>query len=107
MINIVSNLDKANKQVVEKISKLSEVILEFQSELAVSRQVNSIVLNRLTSVACQYWANAQYSRRECLDMTGIPGEVDADVLKEKLLKNFGELGCDIPPERTEACHRIR
>ena len=36
----------------------------------------------------QCWANALYSRRECLDVIGIPSEVDTDVLKEKVLKIF-------------------
>ena len=36
----------------------------------------------------QCWANALYSRRECLDVIGIPSEVDGDVLKEKVLKIF-------------------
>ena len=39
-------------------------------------------------------------------MIGIPSEVNADVLEKKVLNIFGKLGCDIPPERIEACHRI-
>ena len=39
-------------------------------------------------------------------MIGIPSEVNVDVLEEKVLHIFGKLGCDIAPERTEACHRI-
>ena len=57
MINIVlslqSKLDKANKHVVEEIRKLSDGILKLQSELAVSRQVNSLLSNRLTSIERQ------------------------------------------------------
>ena len=54
MINIVlslqSKLDEANKHVVEEIRKLSDAVLKLQSELAVSRQVNSLLSNRLTSI---------------------------------------------------------
>ena len=39
-------------------------------------------------------------------MIDIPSEVDTDVLEEKLLNIFGKLGCDIPLERIDACHRI-
>lgn len=35
-----------------------------------------------------------------------PSEVDADILEEKVVNIFGKSACDIPPERTEACHRI-
>ena len=36
----------------------------------------------------QCLANAQYSRRECLDTIGIPSEVEADVLEEKVVVNI-------------------
>ena len=58
----------------------------------------------------QCWVNAQYSRRECLDIVGIPREVSGEVLEEKVLKKLGKLlgklGCDISPNRIEACHHI-
>ena len=103
MINIAlslqSKLDEANKRVVEEIRKLSDAILELQSELAVSREVNSLLSNRLTIIERQCWTNAHFSRKECSD-------VDADVLEEKVLNIFGKLACDIPPEQIEGCHRI-
>ena len=39
-------------------------------------------------------------------MIDIPSEEDAGILEEKLLSIFGKLGCDIPSERIETCHRI-
>ena len=56
--------------------------------------MNSLLPNRLTNMERQCWANAQYSRRECLDVVGIRSEVGADVLEEKVLNIFGKLGCD-------------
>ena len=50
--------------------------------------MNSLLSDRLTNMERQCWANALYSRRECLDVIGIPSEVDGDVLKEKVLKIF-------------------
>ena len=81
MINIVlslqSKLDEANNRVVEEVRKLSDAFLKLQSELAVSKQVNSLLSNRLTNMERQCWANAQYSRRECLDVVEdfkLPGQ---------------------------------
>ena len=106
VLSLQSKLDEANNHVVEEVRKLSDAFLKLQSELAVSQQVNSLLSNRLTHVERQCWVNAQYSRRECLDVVGIPSEMGADVLEEKVLNIFGKLGCDIPSERIEACHRI-
>ena len=110
MINVVlslqSKLDEANKHVVEEIYKLSDAILKLQSELAVSRQVNSLLSNRLNSIERQDWENAQHSSRECLKVLSISSEVDVDVLEDNVLNIFGKLDCNIPPERIEAGNRI-
>ena len=68
------------------------------------------LLTRLTALVKQCGVNAQYSRRECLDIVGIPREVSGEILEKKVLKKlgklFGKLGCNISPNRTEACHRV-
>ena len=64
------------------------------------------MLTRLTTLERQCWANAQYSRRECFDIVGIPRKVSEEVLEEKVLKIFGKLACDISPDCIEACHRV-
>ena len=54
MINIVlslqSKLDEINNRVAEEVRKLSDPFLKLQSELPVSQQVNSLLLNRLTNM---------------------------------------------------------
>ena len=70
------------------------------------KNFNNLLLTRLTTLKRQCWANAQYSRQEFLDIAGIPCEVSGKVLKRKVLKIFGKLGCDISPDRIEACHHV-
>ena len=60
-LSLQSKLDKANKDVVEEIRKLSDAILKlrlplnyFEIELAVSQQENPHLSNRFTSIKCQY-----------------------------------------------------
>ena len=106
VLSLQSKLDEANKNVLDEICKLFNAFLKFQSELAVSQQVNSLLSNKVANMERQSWGNNQYSRRECLDIIGIPSEVDAAVLEEKVLNIFGKLGCDVPPERIEVCHRM-
>ena len=71
-----------------------------------TKQVNTLLSSRLVSIECQCWSDGQYSRWECLDLVGIPSEVQADALKEKVVAIFEKLGCNIPTESIEACHRI-
>ena len=43
----------------------------------------------------QCWANAQYSRRECLEIIGIPHSLDDNSLEEKVVQVFEKVGCNI------------
>ena len=89
-----------------EIRKLNDNFSKLESELSVTKQVNSLLSRRLVNMERQCWANAQYSRRECLDIIGIPSEVEPDVLEEKVVNIFEKLGCNIPSNHIAACHRV-
>ena len=91
---------------LKDMRKLNESFYKLQAEVSVTKQVNTLLSSRLVSIDRQCWLNAQYSRRECLDIVGIPSEVEADALEEKVVAIFEKLGCNIPTERIEAYHRI-
>ena len=56
-------------------NELSDLKKDFEklgSDISVARQVNSVLREKVTSLKPQCWSNSQYSRRECLELTGIP-----------------------------------
>ena len=101
-----NKLDHANSKVMEEIRKLNDNFSKLESELFVTKQVSSPLSRRLVNMEHQCWAHAQYPKRECPDIIGIPREVEADILEEKVVKIFKKLGCNIPSNRIEACHRV-
>ena len=54
----------------------------------------------------QCWANAQYSRCECLGLVGVPHSVSNGNLEGKVLKIFEKFGCPIEGNNIETCHQI-
>ena len=54
----------------------------------------------------QCWANAQYSRGECLELVGVPHSVSDGDLEEKVLRIIDKVGCPIKGNNIEACHRM-
>ena len=54
----------------------------------------------------QCWANAQHSRRECLEVVGIPRDISNENLESKVLKFFSKVGCEILSCDIEACHGL-
>ena len=106
VLSLKNKLDQANNKVLAEICKLSDNFSKLESELSVTKKVNSILLHRLANMEHQCQANTQYSRQECLDIRDIHSEVEADVLEKKVVNIFEKLDCNIPSNRTEACHRV-
>ena len=88
-----------------EMCKLDESFSELQAEVSMTKQINTPLSSSLVSIERQCWLNAQYFRRECLDI-GIPSEVEADTLEEKMVAIYEKLGCNILTKRIETCHRI-
>ena len=45
----------------------------------------------------QCWENTHYSRRECIEMVGIPNSVNNNELEDKVLRVFQRIGCELSP----------
>ena len=70
------------------------------------KNINNLLSQRVVDLERQCWANAQYSRRECLEIAGIPRSVDDNSLEEKYIHVFEKVGSTIDSSNIEACHRI-
>ena len=55
------------------------------------KQVNTLVNKRVIDIERQCCVNAQYSRRECLEVAGIPRHVSNKNFESKVLKVFSKL----------------
>ena len=101
-----NKLEEVNNNVLVEMHKLDGSFSKLKTEESLTKQVNTLLSNRLVSIERQCWLNAQYSRRECLHIISIPSEVEANALEEKVVAIFEKLGCNIPTECIIASHRI-
>ena len=62
--NTLSNINK-------ELSELRNDFKKIESELCVSKNVNSKLHERVVALERQCWGNNQYSRGECLEITGV------------------------------------
>ena len=106
LIPIVLSLQNKITEDNNAIHKFNDNFAKLQAEL-VTRRVNSELCKRIVTVECQCWANAQYSRRECLEVAGIPRQVDDKNLETKVLSIFQKIGCTIDPTFIDDCHQLR
>ena len=74
VLSLQSKLDEANNKVLEEVRNLSDTITKLSPELSITKNDNTFLSSRLVTLERQCWANAQYSRRDCLDTVSIPHE---------------------------------
>ena len=72
--------------------------------MKIAKNVNNLSPQRLVDSERQSWANAHYSKRECLKVVGIRCSVVNNSLEEKVIQVFEKL-CNIDYSNTEAFHR--
>ena len=71
-----------------EIRKLNDKFSQLESENVVIKQANSLLSKPLVEMEWQCWANAQYSRRERIEVMGIPNKVSNNELQDKVLTVF-------------------
>ena len=93
----LANVDK-------DIGELRNNFKKLEAGLAISRSVNAKLKDRITSLERQCWSNSQYSRRECLEITGFPDNINNEDLGGKPLMIFEKLEVTVVSSNLEDYH---
>lgn len=76
---------------------MNDKFSRLESESSVIKQANSLLCSRLVDMETQCWENTHYSRREYIEMVGIPNSVNNNELEDKVLRVFQRIGCELSP----------
>ena len=86
------------------IGNLIKDLKKIEADLAITRNLNSEIRERVVSLEGQCWSNSQYSRSECLEISGFPESLRNEDLEGTVLKVFEELDVVVDPKNVEDCH---
>ena len=93
-----STLDNINKGIGELKYKFEKL----ESGLVVSKSVNSNLCKKITILERQSWANNQHSRRECLEIPGIPENIENKDLENLTFQIFEKTDINV-----EDCYWVK
>ena len=81
LIAFSMNLQEKNESIQhdkkDEVRDLKECVKKLEEQLALSKNISEMLSDQLVNMERQCWANAQYSRRECVRVAGIPQSVSA------------------------------
>ena len=99
-------MESLNDHLLEEVQHIRDTFKHMESKLSVVKTVNHLLSKRLVDIERQCWANAQYSRMECLELVGIPQSVKDDDLGKEVIKIVNKVGLNIIKRDMQAVHRI-
>ena len=105
VVNLQSKMDSGNSGLVTELRKMREGFDQMKSDVSVTKKVNTVLSERLQTIKKQ-WANAQYSRRECLETSRIPASVRDNDLEDFVCKAITKTGVEVSDKDIEDCHRV-
>ena len=98
-----NSLGSINAELLELKTKFTKM----ESDLAISRNVNIKLVERLVVTERKCRANEQYSRRECIEISGIPESVSDNALEDKIQGVLRGIDVEVHTESIESCHRLK
>ena len=105
-MNLHEKNESIQHDVKDAVRELKECVKKLEGELALSKNISELLSDRLVYMESQCWGNAQYSRRECVEVAGIPQSVPASDLEKKFSKILEKVGMKVPAKHIDACHLL-
>ena len=105
ILNTEANLGSQIAKLTTEVKNLLDHSKKLEADVTIVRNVNNKLVERVVSTERQCWENAQYSRRDTLEVVGIPMSVRDNVLEQKVCDVIQEIGVDICDRDIQACHR--
>ena len=78
-----------------------------ESDLIISPNLNVKLMEHLVVTERKCWASGHYSRRECLEISGISESVSDDALENKIQRVLRAIDAEIDSENIESCHLLK
>ena len=106
-LSFQSKMESSNAKVLDELKLLNEIFDKLEAEVAVTRNANSLLSSRLVDTERQRRPNALYSRRETLEILGLPKSFTIDKVETKVCQIFQSLGCNINNDDLDPCHWLK
>ena len=100
--DITDKLNGLNNRFDDFIKKYDEL----NSELLISKNCNSLLLKRITNLERNALTNAQYVRRETIEINPIPQSIPNADLENKVCQALSLTGTTVTPDDLQACNRM-
>ena len=107
VLDYQDNFNSTLANISKYIGELKYKFEKLESELAVFKSVNSNLCKKITILGRECCANNQYSKQECLKMSGILENIENKDLENLILQILEKIDTNVNPANVEGCHWVK
>ena len=98
-----SQITDLSKEIEDSLTYLKKL----EADIAIVRNVNDRFVERVVKTERQCWDNAKNSRRDTLEIVGVPNSIGNGDLEETVRGVFRNIDVETDERDVQACHRLK
>ena len=101
---------KTSLKLSDLASRFDDLLRQYKilnSELSVSKNCNRLLTERIVNLERNAVSNAQYHRRESLEINPVPASVGDDALESSVCRALFLTGHELKLDDLQACHHLK
>ena len=110
LIDELISVEDISSKLSDLTSRFDDFLRRYEvlsSELTISKNCNRLLGERIVQLERNAANNAQYHRRESLEINPVPASIGNDVLESSVYRALSLTGHEVKPDDLQACHRLR
>ena len=110
LIDELISVEDISSKLSDLTSRFDDFLRRYEilsSELTVSKNCNRLLGERIVQLERNAVNNAQYHRRESLEINPVPASIDDDVLESSVWRALSLTSHEVKPDDLQACHCLK
>ena len=103
-------VDDITSKISDLTNRFDDFLRRFEvvsSDLAIIRNCNGLLTERVVQLERNAVTNAQYHRRESVEVNPIPPSISDEELELNIYEALSLTGNEVKPNDLQACHRLK
>ena len=110
LIEELITVDDITSKISDLTNRFDDFLRRFEvvsSDLAITRNCNRLLTKRVVQLESNAVTNAQYHRRESVEVNPIPPSISDEELELNICEALSLTGNEVKPNDLQACHRLK
>ena len=110
LIEELITVDDISSKLSDLSNRFDDFLRRFEvvsSDLAIARNCNKLLTERVVQLERNAVTNAQYHRRESVEVNPVPPSISDEELEVSICKTLSLTEHEVKPKDLQACHRLK